>query len=214
MNTEKKFIVETSAHHIHVTQETLEKLFGEGAQLTVKKYLSQPGQFASNQRLDIIYHATIKDKKTGERVKKDFTIKNRSILGPVRKFNQVEISLTEARSLKAIVPIRESGRIEGSCPVTLVNPLNGNSVDIPEGRIVAKRHIHRTPADAEEFGVKNGDIVAVKIVSANGRSAIFGDVFIRVSEKFSLARHIDTDESNAVGGNATGVYGTLVKVDF
>ena len=130
MNTEKKFIVETSAHHIHVTQETLEKLFGEGAQLTVKKYLSQPGQFASNQRLDIIYHATIKDKKTGERVKKDFTIKNRSILGPVRKFNQVEISLTEARSLKAIVPIRESGRIEGSCPVTLVNPLNGNSVDI------------------------------------------------------------------------------------
>ena len=96
----------------------------------------------------------------------------------------------------------------------MVKPLNGNSVDIPEGRIVAKRHIHRTPADAEEFGVKNGDIVAVKIVSANGRSAIFGDVVIRVSEKFSLARHIDTDESNAVGGNATGVYGTLVKVDF
>ena len=210
----KPIIVETSAHHIHVTQETLEKLFGAGFQLEVRKMLSQPGQFASNQRLDVIYHATIKDKKTGEMVKKDFTLKNLSILGPVRKGNQVEISLTEARSLKANVPIRESGDTKGSAPFTLVNPLNGNKVDCEEGMIVAKRHIHMTPKDAEEYGVHNGDIVSVKIVSDNGRSAILGDVVIRVSEKYALAMHIDTDESNAVGGKAVGVFGTIVKEAF
>ncbi len=211
---EKKFIVETSAHHIHVTQETLEKLFGEGAQLEVKKMLSQPGQFASNQRLDVVYHASIKNKVTGEVEHKDFTLKNLSILGPVRKENQVEISMTEARSLKANVPVRESGDVKGSCPCTLVNPLNGNKVDIDEGMIIAKRHIHMTEKDAQDFNVKNGDIVAVKIVSANGRSAILGDTVIRVSDKYALAMHIDTDESNAVGGLASGVFGTLVKVDF
>lgn len=211
---EKKFIVETSAHHIHVTQETFEKLFGEGAQLEVKKMLSQPGQFASNQRLDVVYHASIKNKVTGEVEHKDFTLKNLSILGPVRKENQVEISMTEARSLKANVPVRESGDVKGSCPCTLVNPLNGNKVDIDEGMIIAKRHIHMTEKDAQDFNVKNGDIVAVKIVSANGRSAILGDTVIRVSDKYALAMHIDTDESNAVGGLASGVFGTLVKVDF
>ena len=211
---EKKFIVETSAHHIHVTQETLEALFGKGAQLEVKKMLSQPGQFASNQRLDVIYHASVKNRVTGEIEQKDFTLKNLSILGPVRKFDQVEISLTEARSLKANVPIRESGDVKDSCPCTLVNPLNGNKVDIKEGMIVAKRHIHITEEDAKNFNVKNGDIVAVKIVSENGRSAIFGDTVIRVSDKFSLAMHIDTDESNAVGGLASNVFGSIVKVDF
>lgn len=210
----KPFIVETSAHHIHVTQETLEKLFGEGFQLTVRKELSQPGQFASGQRLDVVYHAMVKNKATGEMEKKDFTLKNLSILGPVRSGNQVEISLTEARSLKANVPIRESGDTKGSAPFTLVNPLNGNKVDCDEGMIVAKRHIHMTPKDAEEYGVKNGDIVSVKIKSANGRSAVLGDVVIRVSEKYALAMHIDTDESNAIGGQASGVFGTLVKEEF
>ena len=208
------FIVETSAHHIHVTQETLEKLFGEGFQLEVRKMLSQPGQFASNQRLDVVYHAKVKNRKTGEIEDKDFTLKNLSILGPVRSGNQVEISLTEARSIKAEVPIRESGDTKGSAPFTLVNPLNGNKVDCEEGMIVAKRHIHMTPKDAEEYGVQNGDIVSVKIESDNGRSAILGDVVIRVSEKYALAMHIDTDESNAVGGKALGVYGTIVKEAF
>ena len=211
---EKKFIVETSAHHIHVTQETLEALFGQGAQLEVKKMLSQPGQYASNQRLDVVYHASVKNRVTGEDEQKDFTLKNLSILGPVRKFNQVEISLTEARSLKANVPIRESGDIKDSCPCTLVNPLNGNKVDIKEGMIIAKRHIHMTEEDAKNFNVKNSDIVAVKIVSENGRSAILGDTVIRVSNKFSLAMHIDTDESNAVGGLAKNVFGSIVKVEF
>ena len=214
MSEEKTFIVETSAHHIHVTQETLEELFGEGATLGVRKMLSQPGQFASDKRLNIVYHAKITDRVTGEVKEKDITIENMSILGPVRKENQVEISMTEARTLKAVVPVRESGDLAGSCPVTLVNPLNGKSVDCKEGMIIAKRHIHMTPADAENFGVKNGDIVAVKIVSSNGRSAILGDTVIRVSDKYALAMHIDTDESNAVGGAASGVVGSIVKVEF
>lgn len=214
MSEEKTFIVETSAHHIHVTQETLEELFGVGATLGVRKMLSQPGQFASDKRLNIVYHAKIKDRVTGEVKEKDITIENMSILGPVRKENQVEISMTEARTLKAVVPVRESGDLAGSCPVTLVNPLNGKSVDCKEGMIIAKRHIHMTPADAENFGVKNGDIVAVKIVSSNGRSAILGDTVIRVSDKYALAMHIDTDESNAVGGAASGVVGSIVKVEF
>ncbi|MFA6829804.1 MAG: PduL/EutD family phosphate acyltransferase [Bacilli bacterium] len=211
--SDKNFIVETSAHHIHVTKEALAALFGEGYELAVKKMLSQPGQFASNSRLDVVYHATIKDPKTGEMVNKDFTLKNLSILGPVRKANQVEVSLTDARSLKAKVPVRESGDIAGSCPCTLVNPLNGNKVDMAEGLIVAKRHIHMTVKDAQDFGVTNGQIVAVKITS-NGRSAILGDTVIRVSDSYALAMHIDTDESNAVGGAASGVTGTLVDIEF
>ncbi len=211
--SEKTFIVETSAHHIHVTQEALDYLF-DGQPLNVVKMLSQPGQFASDKKLDIVYHASIKDKATGEVTVKDFTIKGMRILGPVRKENQVEISMTEARSLKANVPVRESGDLEGSAPVTLVNPLNGKKVDCDKGMIIAKRHIHMTPADAENFGVKNGEIVAVKIKSANGRSAILGDTVIRVSEKYALAMHIDTDESNAVGGASSGVFGEIVKVDL
>ncbi len=211
--SEKTFIVETSAHHIHVTQEALDYLF-DGQPLNVVKMLSQPGQFASDKKLDIVYHAPIKDKATGDVTIKDFTIKGMRILGPVRKENQVEISMTEARSLKANVPVRESGDLEGSAPVTLVNPLNGKKVDCDKGMIIAKRHIHMTPADAENFGVKNGEIVAVKIKSANGRTAILGDTVIRVSEKYALAMHIDTDESNAVGGASTGVFGEIVKVDL
>ncbi len=214
MNEKDTFIVETSAHHIHVTQEALEYLFDDGAVLGVRKALSQPGQFASDKRLDIVYHASVKNRVTGEIEKKDFTIKNMSILGPVRNANQVEISMTEARSLKANVPVRESGDLEGSAPVTLVNPLNGKSLDCKEGMIIAKRHIHMTPEDAAKFDVKNGDIVAVKIVSPNGRSAVLGDTVIRVSPKYALAMHIDTDESNAVGGASTGVIGSLVKIDF
>lgn len=212
--SEKTFIVETSAHHIHVTQETLDYLF-DGDGLKVVKELSQPGQFASDKKLDIIYHAQIKNKETGEVTIKDNMIKGMRILGPVRKENQVEISMTEARSLKANnVPVRESGDLEGSAPVTLVNPLNGKKVDCEKGMIIAKRHIHMTPVDAENFGVKNGDIVAVKIKSSNGRSAILGDTVIRVSEKYALAMHIDTDESNAVGGAASGVVGEIIKVEF
>lgn len=210
---EKTFIVETSAHHIHVTQEALDYLF-DGDELKVVKELSQPGQFASDKKLDIIYHAQIKNKETGEITIKDNTIKGMRILGPVRKENQVEISMTEARSLKANVPVRESGDLEGSAPVTLYNPLNGKKVDCEKGMIIAKRHIHMTEEDAKNFGVSNGEIVSVKIKSSNGRSAILGDTVIRVSNKYALAMHIDTDESNAIGGAASGVVGEIVKVEY
>lgn len=190
-----KFIVETSARHIHLTQEALEFLCGEGYQLEVKKELSQPGQFASNTKLDLVGPKS--------------TIKGVSILGPVRNFNQVEVSATDARSLGVKAPLRESGDVKGSAPIKIVNPLNGKELELSEGCIVAKRHIHMTPADAEEAGVKNGDIVSVK-TGGEGRHVIFDDVVIRVSPKFALAMHIDTDESNA--GNCFGeMYGEIVK---
>ena len=190
----KEFMVETSSRHVHVTQETLEALFGKGYQLTVKKELSQPGQFASNERVTVVGP------------KKELA--NVSILGPCRKFNQVELSATDARSIGIDAPIRESGDIKGSGKCTLVGP-NG-SVELEEGVIVAKRHIHMQPADAAEFGVKNGDIVSVLIENGNGRKTIFGDTVIRVSDSFRLAMHVDTDESNAAAC-AKGQMGTIVK---
>lgn len=191
----EKFIVETSARHIHLTQETLEYLMGEGFNLEIKKELSQPGQYVSTTRLDIVG-----PKKT---------IAGVSILGPVRKFNQVEVSLTDARTLGVSAPIRESGDIKGSASIKLVNPLNGKEVVLEEGLIVAKRHIHMTPKDAEYYGVNNGDIVKV-LLDNPGRKTIFDDVVIRVSDKFSLAMHIDTDESNAAGCSGQ-VFGEIIK---
>lgn len=190
---ENKFIVETSARHVHVTKEHLDILFGEGYELTKKKDLSQPGQFACNERVAVI----------GE--KGQFPAV--SILGPVRTATQVEISASDARTLGVAAPVRESGDIAGSAPCRLVGPKG--EVEINEGVIVAKRHIHMTPADAENFGVKDKDVVSVKIDSPE-RSLVFGDVVVRVSEKFALAMHIDTDESNAVLAPA-GTMGTIVK---
>ena len=189
----KEFIIETSARHAHVTKETLEVLFGEGAQLEVKKMLSQPGQFASNQRIKVVG-------PKGEL--------NCSILGPERKEDQVEVSLSDARTLGVAAPIRESGDVAGSAPCKLVGPCG--EVELSQGLIVAKRHIHMTPTDAEDFGVKNGQIVEVKVTSDTGRAIVFGDTVVRVSPSYALAMHIDTDESNA-GALAGQVYGTIVK---
>ena len=175
------FMVETSARHAHVTKETLEILFGEGYELTVKKELSQPGQFASNERITVVGP------------KKE--LNGVSILGPCRGADQVELSATDARSLGIDAPIRESGDTKGSGACKLIGPKG--EVELKEGVIVAKRHIHMTPEDAETFGVKNGDIVNVKLDSGNGRMTVFGDTVIRVSPKYALAMHIDTDESNA-----------------
>lgn len=199
----KEILVETSARHVHVTQETLEKLFGEGFQLEVRAMLSQPGQFVSNQRVDVVGYKV--NKATGEKV--ETRIKGVSILGPVRKANQVELAATDARTLGVKAPIRESGDTAGSAGCKLVGP--AGEVEIPEGVIIAKRHIHMTPADAEEFGVKNGQIVKLEVLTPE-RGLIFGDVVVRVREDFALACHIDTDESNAA--NAGGVvYGKLIK---
>ena len=178
-----KFIVETSARHVHVTKEHLEILFGKGATLTKKKDLSQPGQFACEERVTVVG-----PKKS---------LPNVSILGPERSATQVELSATDARSIGlGDAPVRESGDIAGSVGCKIVGPCG--EVEISEGVIVAKRHIHLTPADAEELGVKDKEVVWVKIETAE-RSAVLGDVVCRVSDKFARAMHIDTDESNAVG---------------
>ena len=189
----KQFIVETSARHVHVTAQDLETLFGKGYQLTPKKYLSQPGQFASEERVDVVG-----PKKTLSRV---------SILGPLRSKTQIELSLTDARSIGVTAPIRESGDVAGSGACKLVGPCG--EVEVAEGVIAAKRHIHMTPEDAAEFGVADKQIVSVK-VNTEGRGLIFGDVVVRVSPKFSLAMHIDTDESNAAGASGN-VMGEIVE---
>ena len=189
----KEILVETSARHIHVTEEQFHILCGKDAVLEVRAPLSQPGQFVSTTRLDVVG-----PKKT---------LANVSILGPFRKAAQVEISATDARTIGVPAIIRESGDTKGSAPIKLVGPCG--EIELEEGCIVAKRHIHMTPADAEEFGVKNGEIVKLEVNTAE-RSLIFGDVVVRVREDFALACHIDTDESNAAGCAGT-VYGKIVK---
>ena len=185
-------LVETSARHVHVTAEDLEILFGKGAELHVKKMLSQPGQFASNERVDVVG-----PKKTLTGV---------SILGPVRKASQIELSLTDARSIGIVAPVRESGDIADTPGCKLVGPCG--EVEVKEGVIAAKRHIHMTPADAEAFGVKDKDVVSVKLDTE--RALTFSNVVVRVSENFALAMHIDTDESNAACAAGT-VYGEVIK---
>ena len=191
----KKFIVETSARHVHLTAEAFATLFGEGKELTVKKMLSQPGQFASEERVTIVG-----PKKS---------LPNVSILGPFRKANQVELSATDARSIGIVAPIRESGDVAGSGACKIVGP--EGEIEISEGVIVAKRHIHLTPADAEEMGVKDKDVVWVRL-DTDGSKAILGDVVCRVSDSYALAMHIDTDESNAVSAPRE-LYGEIVTVD-
>lgn len=186
-------LVETSARHVHVTKETLEILFGEGYELTVKKMLSQPGQYAAAERVDVVG-----PKKTLTGV---------SILGPCRRANQVELSLTDARSIGLAVPIRESGDIAGSAGCKLVGPKG--EVELTEGVIAAKRHIHMTPADAAAFGVEDKEIVQVEVKN-DERSLVFGDVVVRVRDDFALAMHIDTDESNAACV-VPGTMGTVHK---
>lgn len=191
----KKFIIETSARHVHVTQEHLEILFGAGATLTKKKDLSQPGQYACEERVTIVGP------------KKELA--NVSILGPVRPDTQVELSATDARSIGIAAPIRESGDVEGSGACKIVGPCG--EVEISQGVIVAKRHIHLTPEDAEELGVQDKEVVWVRC-ETDGRKAILGDVVCRVSPKFARAMHIDTDESNAIGAGRE-LEGEIVKID-
>ena len=188
-----KILIETSARHVHVTQEALEALFGKGAQLTKKKDLSQPGQFACEERVTIVGP------------KKELA--NVSILGPVRPATQVELSATDARSIGITIAIRESGDIAGTPGCKIIGP--AGEIEISEGVIVAKRHIHMIPETAEKLGLKNKDIVWVK-AETNGRTAILGDVVVRVSDKFADAMHIDTDESNAISASAN-LMGEIIK---
>lgn len=186
------FEVEASGRHVHLSRKELDALFGTGYELTKAKDLSQPGQYASKERLTVVgpkgaFHNVV-------------------ILGPVRKESQVEVSLTDCLQLGVKAPIRESGDIEGTPGIVLVN--GDKSVSLDKGLIVAKRHVHMTPEDAEKLGVKNHDIVKVKVEGA--RPLIFDDVVIRVSPKFSTYMHIDYDEANACGFSK-GIRGRIIK---
>ena len=189
---QNKVIVETSARHVHLTEEHIETLFGQGHKLVYKKELSQPGQYACEERVKVV----------GPKNAIDRVI----VLGPARKASQVEVSFTDARTLGVTAPVRESGDVANSGACKLVGPCG--EVELSEGVIVAKRHIHFTPAEAEAAGVTDKEVVKVKISSE--RTTIFDDVVVRVHPNFSAAMHIDTDEANA--SCAFGeVYGEIVK---
>jgi putative phosphotransacetylase len=188
-----KVLLETSARHIHLSQEHVDILFGAGHQLTHKKDLSQPGQFACEERVTVVGP------------KKELA--GVSILGPYRKADQVEISLTDARSIGLPGVVRESGDLANTPGCTLIGPKG--QVTISEGVIVAKRHIHATTKDAADLNVTNGQVVKVKL-ETEGRSLIFDDVVVRVSDTYALAMHIDTDESNAAGCGRVQ-YGEIVE---
>ena len=188
----KKVLVETSARHVHLSEADLAILFGEGAKLTPKKDLSQPGQFACEERVNVVG-----PKKA---------INNVIVLGPCRNATQVEVALTDARILGVPGVIRESGDLAGTPGCKLVGP--AGEVELETGVIVAKRHIHMTPEDAAEFGVVDKEIVKVRIESE--RSVELDDVVVRVSPSYALAMHIDTDESNAACAFGT-IYGDIIK---
>ena len=193
-NTSNGYMVPigVSARHIHLTQEHVEILFGKGYQLTKKKEL-MGGQFASNEVVTIV----------GLKLR---AIENVRVLGPVRSKSQVEISATDAIKLGVKAPIRPSGDIKGSAAIAVVGPKG--VVYLEEGCIIAKRHIHMSPKDAQTAGVKDGDIVSVK--ADNERGTVFNHVQIRVDDSFTLEMHIDTDEANAAK-IATGQTVTIIK---
>jgi putative phosphotransacetylase len=188
----KEVLVETSARHAHVSQATLETLFGAGYALTPKKELSQPGQFACEERVQVV----------GPKGSFPSVV----ILGPLRAADQVELSLTDARSIGVAAPVRESGDVEASGGCKLVGPKG--EVALAQGVIAAKRHIHATPADAARYGLADRQIVRVQVEN-DGRALVFGDVVVRVNPNFALAMHIDTDESNA-GAVAPNTIGEIL----
>jgi len=187
--TAKTIPVAVSGRHAHLTAETFEKLFGAGATPTVYKEISQPGQFACEERVNLV----------GPRNRIDGV----RVLGPLRSVDQIEISRTDEFRLGVDAPIRDSGKVEGSAPITLEGP--AGSVQLKEGLICARRHIHMHPDDAAEFNVADKDIVEIAI-SGGPRDLAFGDTLVRVSEKYLLEMHIDTDEANAaeLNNNASG----------
>lgn len=200
---ENKILVETSARHIHLTQEAVEALFGAGHTLTKKKDLSQPGQFACEEKVTVVNKCV--DKRTGAEVEKTLTM---SVLGPVRPETQVEVSFTDARTLGVSAPVRESGDVAGTPGAKLVGPAGEYVID--HGIIVAKRHIHLTPENAADLSVENGQIVKVLVDTGAGRKTVFDDVVIRVKSSFAPAMHIDTDECNASAAFGV-VYGEIIK---
>ncbi|WP_453990014.1 phosphate propanoyltransferase [Bacillus nitroreducens] len=186
--------IAVSARHCHLSKRDLEELFGEGFELTKKADLSQPGQFAANEFVTIV----------GPRG----SIEKVRILGPARTMTQVEISQTDSIKLGVKPPLRESGHLEGSAPVTIVGP-NG-SIYKKEGLIIAQAHIHMNPDDAQRQGVEDGEYVKIEIEGE--RPITFGKVLIRVSPKYKLEMHVDTDEANA-GFIKGKTFGRIVKYE-
>jgi putative phosphotransacetylase len=185
---ERKVIIEGSGKHCHVTRETLDALFGKGFELVVKKWLSQPGEFVSEQKVTVVGpkgQATV------------------SIIGPCREVNQIELSYTDARALGFDPPVRESGDVKGSPGCTLIGPKG--EVVISEGVIIAKRHLHLTPEDAALFGLKDKQVIKIRV--GGERALVFEEVVARVSPNYATYAHIDYDEVNAAGlsGEMTGM---------
>ena len=176
-----KVMVETSAHHVHVTKETLAALFGKDAKLTNKKNLSQPGQFACEEKVDIVGPKS--------------TLKGIRVLGPARKETQVELAMTDARSIGIKAPVRESGKLEGTPGCKIIGPCG--EIEIDHGVIVALRHVHLNDEQAAEAGVKDGDVVSIKIEGERG--LVFDNVLVRAGVKHEREVHLDTDEGNAAG---------------
>ena len=187
-----EFMVEASGRHVHLSKEHLEQLFGKGYELTIAKELSQPGQYAAKERIRVIGP------------KGEFS--NVVILGPCRDFSQVELSLTDCKDIGIKGVLRESGKIEGT-PGILIG-VGENYIQLDKGAIVAKRHIHMTPEDAEKLNVKDNELVKVKVIGE--RPVIFDDVLIRVKSSFRLSMHIDYDEANACG-YTSGVKGSIIR---
>jgi len=180
--------VEISNHHVHLTRDSLDVLYGKGYELSKLRDLSQPGEFASNERVSLI----------GANMK---VIEKIRILGPIREYTQAELSITDGYFLGLDLPTRISGNIKGSPPITFIGPKG--VLTLSEGAIRAARHIHMTPKDVEYYQVKNGDRVKVEVSGEHG--VIYKDVVIRVSEKSKLAFHLDTDEANAANIKGTGL---------
>ena len=178
-----KVAVGISNKHVHVSDADLAVLFGAGHKLAVKKNLKQPGQYAAEEVVDVV----------GPKG----TLKNIRILGPTRKESQVELAQTDARGIGLNLPVRESGQLDGSPGLKLIGP--AGEVVLPKGGIIALRHIHLSPADAAEAGVKDKDMVTVR--AAGTRPVIFEQVLIRAVEGFVCEMHVDTDEGNAAGIN-------------
>ena len=189
----KKIPLGISGRHVHVTQAHLETLFGKGYELTEFKPLSQPGQYAANEKVDVVSP-------------KGNVIKGVRILGPVRPASQVEISRSDALRGGFIAPVRSSGDVKGSGPCTLVGP--EGSVELEEGVIIADRHIHFSLEDAEAYGVSNGDIVSILVEGE--KPGLLGNVLCRVSKSYALDCHLDTDDGSAFMLNS-GDLATLVK---
>ena len=179
-NNDNLIPVGISNRHIHLSREDVDTLFGAGYELSPMKDLSQPGQYACKETLTIV----------GPSLR---PIENVRVLGPVRKASQVEISRTDSYTLKVKPPVRESGKIEGSAPITIIGPKG--IVQLKEGCIIANRHIHMSLEDGEKFGVKDNEYVTI---DAEGeRRTRFFDVQVRVHKDFRLEMHLDTDDANA-----------------